>query len=372
MSTAKNLFVVGLISLVFVQFSAANEPTISVPGLDAATFARIQNLISGGIQSTTAPPCKTCPALTQSDKGCRAYYDRMFSDGDFTFGIALGWWDPIVDGSSTNDRFATIVNNLTRSCRKGVTFACGFSEQRQFITKPNGTELPGTSYTLLVKSFKYSSGGKTKTVTARVPVCNPNSPSGVAEVQERQRAVCAAVFAQSMKYDDVSFYLGHSRGGGGPDFSPPRVIPNSKPPKVDYASYTETREGFRKFFSKEALSAAAGSPRQNPAHKVVFGISCSSQQHFTTAPTNINASAKAAGYTNANFDFVGTTSPSYNDGQEPIRLLEAMGNGKCANVIRKAYNRKDDFRFDISMEEGYQVMSNRDRLDTSQLFTSKK
>ena len=52
--------------------------------------------------------------------------------------------------------------------------------------------------------------------------------------QKRKSARVRRSFLAALDGSDVVFYLGHSRDGGGPDFSPPRLGPDSH---VRYASY---------------------------------------------------------------------------------------------------------------------------------------
>jgi hypothetical protein len=73
-----------------------------------------------------------------------------------------------------------------------------------------------------------------------------------------------------MQSADAVFYNGHSRDGGGPDFSPPRLGPGKHP---DYNWYKENRKGLAEMTS--ALSQAKAGP------KIIGMFSCASNLLFS-------------------------------------------------------------------------------------------
>lgn len=79
-------------------------------------------------------------------------------------------------------------------------------------------------------------------------------------------------FARGLQNADAIFYFGHSRNGGGPDFSPPIFVKGLN--KVDYAGYYKpNRPGLKK------MVAALSNGKQAP---IIGLMSCASRDHFLT------------------------------------------------------------------------------------------
>lgn len=84
-------------------------------------------------------------------------------------------------------------------------------------------------------------------------------------------------FFDGLKENNVLFYNGHSRYGGGPDFHPPILKDGSK---VDILYYTEKKMKLKEL-QKEILKASTRFPSEMPRFLGFF--SCSSNQHFKQA-----------------------------------------------------------------------------------------
>lgn len=83
-------------------------------------------------------------------------------------------------------------------------------------------------------------------------------------------------FLTGLKDADVVFYNGHSRFGGGPDFTSPDLAEDGT---VDPAGYQETRPGLTKLLSSlEEVRRPKDSPFKRL--KILGLFSCSSSQHF--------------------------------------------------------------------------------------------
>lgn len=91
-------------------------------------------------------------------------------------------------------------------------------------------------------------------------------------------------FFEGTESADIVFYNGHSRFGGGPDFTPPRLSPQQSP---DVSYYKSQRPGFKKLLKSlqtrsekpEGTTGATGS-----SDLLVLGLfSCSSSRHFVKA-----------------------------------------------------------------------------------------
>ncbi len=77
-------------------------------------------------------------------------------------------------------------------------------------------------------------------------------------------------FLESLKTDDVIIYLGHSRDGGGPDFSPPKMTTAKH---VDYPWYRKTQPGLNKIKSQIKLLVTDRAKR-------LTLLSCNSDTYF--------------------------------------------------------------------------------------------
>ncbi|MGE0616097.1 MAG: hypothetical protein AB7P04_10690 [Bacteriovoracia bacterium] len=82
------------------------------------------------------------------------------------------------------------------------------------------------------------------------------------------------VFLSGLQFADVVFYLGHSRSGGGPDFTPPRL---DSAQHADYAWYKAQAPGLKRML--ESLARADIPPRW------IGLFSCVSERHFLEAST---------------------------------------------------------------------------------------
>lgn len=92
-------------------------------------------------------------------------------------------------------------------------------------------------------------------------------------------------FAKALKTADIVFYNGHSRAGGGPDFSTPEL---TKAKHVHYTSYQKNKPGL--IFIQETLKQNPNSPLQ------VLGLySCQSDQLFKKKVEAAKPSLKVIG-----------------------------------------------------------------------------
>src|SRR5690606_23436486 len=87
--------------------------------------------------------------------------------------------------------------------------------------------------------------------------------------QKWKTKAAESAFYQGLANADLVFYNGHSRAGGGPDFSPPRMDGNEN---VAFGWYQAHQPGFR--LMQEAL-------KHEPSDLKLFGLySCASSRHF--------------------------------------------------------------------------------------------
>ena len=132
--------------------------------------------------------------------------------------IAIGYIDQIpgdqvVDGLY----YSRLKNNLLRECSE-EEILCGFTQVSGELFLKNGT-------TIRLISSSVSSSNQY------------NIQSGDQKVKS---AYAQKAFVEMIQDGDVVFYFGHSRKGGGPDFSPPML---TKDGKVDYGIYQKKKAG---------------------------------------------------------------------------------------------------------------------------------
>jgi hypothetical protein len=88
-------------------------------------------------------------------------------------------------------------------------------------------------------------GGKTKKINLRVvssSVGPDDDQNRLNPMQKWQSEYAEHVFREGLSRSQLIFYDGHSRDGGGPDFSPPRCTKNGH---VDYGWYIRHRPGLK-------------------------------------------------------------------------------------------------------------------------------
>jgi hypothetical protein len=215
-----------------------------------------------------------------------------------------------------------------------------------------------------------------RTVTVRTEVCNPHLlredvvflpgtdvERAFAAASEAQQSLCENRFLRSMHHDEVTVYMGHSRYGAGPDFRPPRL----RGGVIDHEYYRSpagrAAGGLTRFLSAEALRPGPGDAL--PAQKQLYLLGCSSEEHFHEA---LSGAARGAGYRYSTFDFVGTSRPSYLDGYEAVRLVEALGSGECGRDFRRTLTNINSIERRVTTT-AIEVPHNLP-IDTSPLFNS--
>ncbi|MGZ3771256.1 MAG: hypothetical protein ACXVCP_17065 [Bdellovibrio sp.] len=203
---------------------------------------------------------------------CLQRYNQILKDDLLDIRIALGYFD-WTTGNEVSYRGANYglspsidigafyaLRHLLLSACHGETRFCGFHQDTK---NPN----------LFLKQVKIHG----RIVKAQIQMhfssatefLNNNLRSYANEQQQRSKFM-EAFFKQALGNADAVFYFGHSRNGGGPDFSPP-IFVNGKN-KVNYDGYYEIQKpGFKKLI--QAL--------QGPNTLPILGLmSCASRMHF--------------------------------------------------------------------------------------------
>ena len=204
---------------------------------------------------------------------CQNLYGSLLKDGVLDIRIALGYFD-WTTGSSINldgsnyglspsmdlGGYAALRAILTSSCR-GNNRLCGFRQDPSNMyrfTRP--ITIRGNTYTARVEVHFSSS----------TELLSRNVGRNASEQQDRSQFT-ENFFRNALKNADVTFYFGHSRNGGGPDFNPPVFLPGQN--KLNYAGYYKAKQpGMRKMLNSLSESS-------NPT-RILGLFSCDSRDHF--------------------------------------------------------------------------------------------
>lgn len=209
-----------------------------------------------GCSTGERKPSSTQDASAMPAPECASTYAKFFAKDSVTITVALGYMDTGWGSDTANNSMrSTLVEKFTSYndlCRQSSQpYACDF---RQAPGNPS----------LFVKKIR-GPDGKQKTV--QIQFVDAISSSG-SQVQASDQA--EEEFLSSLSQSDAVFYLGHSRAGGGPDFNPPRLLPNGD---RDYAWYKRHEPGFH------AVELALS---QSTEHTKLLGLlSCDSGGHFS-------------------------------------------------------------------------------------------
>ena len=205
---------------------------------------------------------------------CASRYGSILGDGIIDIRIIIGYFD-WTTGSTVNysgrnygyspsidpGAYAALRNILKSRCPGRAEF-CGFSQNSTYSFSKN----------VVVQKRKYRA--RVEMVYASVSeYYSANTGRYVNQQQQRSQAAQAA-FNSALRNADAVFYFGHSRDGGGPDFSPPIFVRGTN--KVNYNGYYRVqRPGMKK------MLAALSSGRRQPS---VLGLmSCDSRDHFLSS-----------------------------------------------------------------------------------------
>lgn len=199
---------------------------------------------------------------------CRQRYDGILNDGVIDIRVALGYFDWTTGSTVYNygyspsmdlGGYAALKDLITSRC-SGNLRICGFKQQ-----SPNNPYVFTRNVTLFGKQYPVRLEVQFSSATEYFE----SNTGKYANQQQQRTAFMDKYFADALQNADATFYFGHSRNGGGPDFAPPRL---TKARKVNYDGYYEVvRPGLQK------MMAALNSQKQTK----IFGLmSCDSRDHF--------------------------------------------------------------------------------------------
>jgi hypothetical protein len=181
-----------------------------------------------------------------------------------TFRIAFGYKDarPARFVSDLYEK-VQIIQRLLQPCREKNQHVCDFAR-----AKDDGD--------LLYRKLRTNKGYQL-VVSLRVTASSA-SPDDDSNRRDRFQDYLSQAseqnFFSGIRRGEATFYVGHSRDGGGPDFSPPRLKHDQH---IDYAWYQKAQPGLRKL-----RAALKGRPLDSKrSRKQILGLfSCRSTQLF--------------------------------------------------------------------------------------------
>ncbi len=173
--------------------------------------------------------------------------------------IAIGYYDQTGEISVMDPYFYNVlIAKLAEPCQTQWNANCGFALRGYSANKALLSKKIGNGRTFEIQLLHPA--------ITHDDFANRQNPQQKMLSDEIERA-----FHQSFKDSQFVFYMGHSRYGGGPDFSPAKLASNGNP---KYKWYAATKIKLNEM--TEALKEIP--PDQRP---LVFGfLGCSSKQHF--------------------------------------------------------------------------------------------
>ncbi|MFN3454262.1 MAG: hypothetical protein ACK41T_04825 [Pseudobdellovibrio sp.] len=228
-------------------------------------------------------------SLQPADSSCATTYTPFIQDGVLNTVIAFGYLDheaitttPQIDNTGYNygpirvsDRsmFLAVKNNLTADCKYKNDNLCGFN----IISQSSNTSV-------LSKSVLIHDQQTEVRITMAHPSVTDSHVLNETEYKQQQLSRSQQVedlFKYGLEKGDVTFYIGHSRDGGGPDFFPPIL---RKDMHVNYSLYQSKKTGLNTI-----LKSLSG--RQDN-HSILGLFSCSSKRHFESKILNVKPNKK--------------------------------------------------------------------------------
>ncbi len=205
-----------------------------------------------------------------SEPLCQKTYYEFYSSDTIYFTIAFGYKDSRPQRLVTDRYEAMILSEELLSQCQNLSYACGFyrsSEDMELF-------------------FRYIIGPdrRVRKIVLRIlssSVGPDDSENRGSPLHKWETSHIESNFYEAIMSNQLVFYNGHSRDGGGPDFSPPRI---TKSLHTDYFWYRVHKNGINK------MLASLRSSKTKP--KLIGIFSCSSKKHFV--PMLLEASSDSA------------------------------------------------------------------------------
>ena len=198
--------------------------------------------------------------LKATREDCNKPYSALTRDGVLFITVAFGYKDsrPL---RFVGDRYerAAFTDLLLRPCA-GSEVVCGFAidpANAEFFTK---------------KLVWYDKRERVIHIQVLTSSVGPDDQwNRTSRIQKWNSDRTLRLFRRALVKSDIVFYSGHSRTGGGPDFSPPLIHSSGL---IRYQHYQEQQPGFK--FLIEDLERAKGARQP----RLLGLFSCSSTNHF--------------------------------------------------------------------------------------------
>lgn len=254
---------------------------------------------------------------------CEKLYAPIAARGVIDIRLALGYFDDsigkevIFNGENYGlspsldpDLFYAFAQVATRPCMSPSRTLCGFAMK--------GALTDGK--VILEKRVRIEG----TTALARITLTHSSASSNFAANQSRLlnrqhqlTALSEQNFFDGVQNADFVYYVGHSRNGGGPDFTPPILNDELKP---DYDGFYKIKQpGFNRLMAR-LRSRADGGP-------VVGLFSCFSYLHFYKDLMTQNAQRKV---------ILSTSDINYFDAMNAaLGHIEGVLEGRCGDDLKK-------------------------------------
>jgi hypothetical protein len=206
------------------------------------------------LRTRAVPP----PPPAFEDDACRQTYLNFYRNPEIDVKVVFGYKDAR-PARFVADRYERMIfiQRLTAKCTK-KNFACEFVRSK-------------TDADLLTRKF-LGPDGRPRTLFLRaIPssVGPDDEENRIDPFQKWRTRYANLAFLQGLTSADAVIYNGHSRAGGGPDFSPPRL---GKDLDVDFPWYRKNEPGFTPI-----VATLEGAPSKL---KLLGLYSCASSRHF--------------------------------------------------------------------------------------------
>jgi len=214
---------------------------------------------AAGSACTSKTPPKSAPPVPL-DPACSTVYRNLFAPPTLEILVAFGYKDA-APARFVGDRYerAVFVHHITKACNPKLASdrACGFDRRKDDAD--------------LFEKTMVGPDGKNKLIRVQVTTgsVGPDDKENRSNpLQKWQSEYAQKTFQNALQSASVVLYNGHSRDGGGPDFSPARLGAGGHP---DYDWYREHEPGVR--LLQESLDKAKNL-------RLLGLFSCASSYHF--------------------------------------------------------------------------------------------
>lgn len=249
---------------------------------------------------------------SESSRLCeRQYLERIKAPGVLNIAVALGYSDTTDKGLNlVTDGWLqeTLVTQLTKACAYPSQGFCEFKVQH---ADPQEVQLYTRELTLNDKTTLLVN---VYTMNSSYDMSHKDNLTTYKNEQRIKTEKAQNFYGWAIHNMDVVFYEGHSRNGGGPDFSPPVSARNGK---VNYPWYQKNKPGLK--FLLNQLEQVNEAP-------MIFGLfSCASQPHFQNKISKY--------FSNSNTIMSTKVVSAHYTKEALLYSLESVLNFECANQL---------------------------------------